>query len=279
MSRLTDAVLVVGGYFLQNKFIVLCFAILLYEFLVIRKASCFLKYALCAVFLVVFPLSGAILQIYQPAIYEKEFAWGLVPVLALVAYAGVRFLWDMLPEVEMSHKGKIVGGVLGVLGVLFLLGNQGRVHHVTVEEADMRSSYSVVAEALPKETMLWGPRDMMGWVRSHNADVKLVYGRDMWDAQAAAYDGDAYAPELAEAYEWMQKLDEFTYQLKITTDVVLPIPEDIAGGLESSFKAVEKVGANTIVMPTITYQRLADLISPEYEVWEVAEYSLLQRGH
>ena len=60
--------------------------------------------------------------------------------------------------------------------------------------------------------------------------------------------------------------------------MILPIPDSIAGGLQSSFDAVEKAGTNMIVLPTITYQRIAELIPAEYEAWEVAEYTLLQRG-
>lgn len=276
MSKLTDAILVVSEYFTENKLIVICFAILLYEFLIRRKASGFLKVVFASVLLVMFPLTGMVLRIYQPAVYEQGFVWALVPVLAVAAYAGVTFLWDMVSEAEMS--GKVIGSCLAVCGVLFLLGNQGRVQRVTLDEADARSAYGQVAESLPEETILWGLRELMGWVRSHNAEVKLVYGMDMWDAQAAAYDGDAYTPELAAAYEWMQELHEFTYQLEITTDVVLPIPDSIVDGLQSSFDAVEDAGANVVVLPTITYQRIAELIPAEYESREVAEYTLLQRG-
>ncbi len=277
MSLLKDAFLGVSEYFTVNKLIVVCLGILLYEIFAHRRVSVFLKYVIGALLGVLMPVTAAILLVCQSAIYEYGFIWSLVPVAAVCAYAGVRFLWDMIPQMDQQGKGKYVIGALAALGVLFLLGNQGRMQRVTIEEAAERSAYSEVAENLEEGITLWGPRDMMQWIRSRNGDVKLVYGLDMWDAGAAAYDGDPYEQTLIAAYEWMRSLEDFAYQIKITTDAVVPIPEELSAGLAETFKTVETAGGDVIVLPTDAYQRLAEWVPVEYQVQEVAGYTLLQR--
>lgn len=278
MSLWKEALLGASDYFTVNKLIVVCFAIILYEIFVHQKLSGFLKYVAGVIILILFPVTAVVFLIYLPGVYEYGFLWNLIPIVAVCAYAGVRFLWDMISGVEHRGKSKYVAGILAVVGVLFLLGNRGRMQKVTLDEAEQRSAYGQVAESLSDETVLWGPRELMQWVRSRNPEVKLVYGLDMWDAQAAAYDGDAYEADLAAAYEWMQELEEFTYQLEITTDVVLPIPDDIVAKLPDALEAVKRGGANVIVLPRIAYQRIAERIPSEYQVEEVADYTLLCRS-
>lgn len=277
MSLINDALLGVSEYFTVNKLIVVCLGILLYEIFVHRRVSVFLKYATGALLGVLVPVTAAILLVYQSAIYEYGFLWNFVPVMAVCAYAGVRFLWDMIPQMEQPGRSKYVAGALAVVAVFFLLGNQGRMQRVTMEEAAERSAYNQVAGCLEEGTTLWGPRELMQWVRSRNGHVKLVYGLDMWDAKAAAYDGDPYAQELIVAYEWMRSVEEFAYQMKITTDAVVPLPEELSSGLVEAFQAVTVAGGDSIVLPRDAYQRLEEWIPTEYQVQEVAGYTLLLR--
>lgn len=276
MSRFAEASLMVSDYLTANKLIVVVMAIILYEIFVHRKLSGFLKYTLVALLLVMFPVTSVFLLAYQPGMYDNGLIWTFVPVLAVLAYAGVRFLWDMIPQMENPGKGKWFGAALAVTGVLFLLGNQGRVQRVTLEEADVRSGYGQVAECLSEDAVLWGPRELMQWVRSRNAKVTLPYGVDMWDVQAAAYDGDAYGPELMAAYEWMQEVSDFAYQMQVTTDAVLPIPEEVTDGLQDAFDIMKQAGVNVIALPYSVYERLTERIPAEYEVQEVAGYALLR---
>lgn len=278
MSRLSDALLGLEEYFAVNKLVAVCFAIILYEVFVHRRLSRFMKYVMVALLAVLVPVTAAVLIVYQTAIYEHGFIWNIVPVTAVCAYAGVRFLWDMIPQMEQQGKSKYVVGVLAVCGVLFLLGNRGGMQRVTLEEAEERSSYGKVAEALESGTVLWGPREMMQWIRSRNGEVKLVYGMDMWDAAAAAYDGDSYSPELISAYEWMCSLEEYAYQVKITTDAVVPVPEEVSCGLAEAFGTIEAVGGDVIVLPSLAYQCLMEWVPGEYQVQEAAGYTLLQRN-
>ena len=275
MSYFSEVLRRMTEYFTVNKLIVICFAILLYEFLVHEKLSTFMKYALVALLMVLFPVTAVILLKYQSALYDYGFIWNLVPVTAVIAYAGVRFLWDMLPEMEKSGRGKYVVGVLAVAGILFLLGNRGFIQRVSLEEAQKRSGYELLAESLPEETVLWGPRDLMQWIRRKNGEVKLAYGVDMWDAQAAAYDGDAYSPELIAAYEWMQAVEGYHFYMENTEYVWFEVPEEVIINAESAFDVVQKAGVNVIAFPTITYNQLKEYFPRGYRIQEVGEYTLL----
>lgn len=276
MKYLSEALLGVSEYFTVNKLIAICFAILLYEFFVHEKLSDFMKYTLVVLLMVLVPVTAAVLLIYQPAIYEYGFLWTLVPVVAVVSYAGVRFLWDMLPGMEKSGRGKYVVGALAVGGILFLLGNRGIVQAVSLEEAELRSGYEQLADSLDEDTVLWGPRDLMQWVRRKNGEVKLAYGLDMWDAQAAAYDGDAYEPELIAAYEWMQGVEGYNLYIENTEYVWFEIPEEVIINAPAAFEAMESVGVNVIVFTTATYEQLKGCLPTGYETREVGKYTLLQ---
>ena len=277
MSYMREALLGISEYFTANKLITVCFAILLYEFFVHEKLSPFLKYVLATLLVLLFPVSAAVLLIYQPAIYDYGFLWTLMPVVAVIAYAGVRFLWDILPKAEAPGKGKYVIGAFAVLGILFLLGNRGCVQMVSMEEAALRSGYEQLGETFSEDTMLWGPRDLMQWVRRKHGDVKLVYGLDMWDAAAAAYDGDAYAPELIAAYEWMLAVEEYNVFMENSDYVWFETPEEIILNAHAAFETVGNAGGNVIVFPTITYEQLKEYFPAGYETQQVGKYTLLQR--
>lgn len=276
MSYFREVLLGTGEYFTVNKLITICLAIILYEFFVHEKLNAFMKYTLVALLLVLLPVTAVVLLKYQSALYEYGLLWTLVPVTAVVSYAGVRFLWDMLPGMEKTGKGKYVIGTLAVCGIIFLLGNRGIVQRVSLEEAELRRGYEQLAEALPEETMLWGPRDMMQWIRRKNGDVKLAYGLDMWDAKAAAYDGDAYAPELIEAYEWMQAVEGYNVYVENASFIWFEIPEFVIAEAETVFETMENQGVNVIVFTTGAYEQLKGYLPTGYETREVGKYTLLQ---
>lgn len=263
-------------YFTVNKLLAVCFAILLYEFFVHEKLSVFMKYTLVALLLVLIPPVAVVLLVYQPAIYEYGYIWTIVPVVAVVSYAGVRFFWDMLGGMEKGGRGRYLIGALVVCGLLFLSGNREHLQTVSLQEAELRSGYEQVGESLSEGTVLWGPKDLMQWVRRGNGDVKLVYGLDMWDATAAAYDGDAYSTELIAAYEWMQMVESYNVYMENSDTVWFETPEEIVLNADAVFSTVENAGANVIVFPTATYEQLKEYFPDGYETREVGKYTLLQ---
>lgn len=267
----------IKSYGSANRLLAVGIAILLYEIFAQQRLTAFMKYVLTALLLVICPVTAVILSGILPQGCNRELLWTLVPVTALVAYAGVCFLWDMVPALSGSGKRSLLAVPL-VLGVLFLLGNQGRGQQVSAEEAEKRACYREVAECLLEDSVLWGPAELMQWVRANRADVKLPYGKDMWDSAAAAYDGDAYTAELTAAYEWMQQVEEFAGQLYLATDVELPVPVELGSRLAECFAEAEKQGVSVIVLPAAVYQRLAADIPEKYTMREVAGYTLLSNA-
>lgn len=276
MSYFNEVFQGMAEYFAVNKLLAVCFAILLYEFFVHERLSHFIRYNLVVLLLVLIPPVAVVLLIYQPAIYEYGFVWTLVPVIALASYAVVRFMWDILPGMEKSGRWRYFVGISVICGLVYFSGNREILQTVSLEEAALRSGYEQVADSLSEGTVLWGPRDLMQWVRRKNGDIKLVYGLDMWDATAAAYDGDPYGPELTAAYEWMQAVEGYTVYVENSDVIWFDIPEEVILNVEAVFEDMENAGVDVIVFPTATYEQLKVILPAGHETREVGKYTLLQ---
>lgn len=275
MSYFSEVFRGLSEYFTVNKLLVVCVAIILYEYCVCEKLSSFLRYTVVTMLLVLLPPGAVMLLVYQHAIYDYGYLWTLVPIVAVVSYAGVILFRDILGKGEKRGYGSYLICALVACSLLFLSGNGQSVQSVSKEQANQRRAYDQLAEALPEGTVLWGEKDLMQWIRRKNAGVKLIYGLDMWDATAAAYDGDAYSPELVEAYKWMQEVDAYEIYAENYDIIGMDMSEEILAELPQAFAVAESMGANVIVFATVTYSHLQEYLPSGYEVQEVGEYTLL----
>ncbi len=215
---LLNAVNGLGSYFRSNHMVVLALGVLLYSlasekpFPPMEKRLLRLTAVLSA--LVLFPVSGACLMLYQTRFYSYPWIWSLVPVTLCIAWGGVRLLWEHTGQRRRDGKAglRLAAGV-GVLLVLFLLlGNLGRIRTVSEEEEAGGSRARQVAAYLQEvpgaqETLLWGPHTVLEAVRQQNGEIRVLYGRNMWEPEAAAYAYDSYTPEEQRLFDWMEALE------------------------------------------------------------------------
>ncbi len=200
--------------FSQDKTMVLVLAALLILWLtkvkgITKAGERMLVYTTVMSGILLCPFTAVCVVVYQSAFYDYEWAWSMVPVLVVIAYSMV-LLWDANWKQE-KRKQKIPV-LLGVLVLVFFCGNQGRLKLVDATEANARANAEEIVACLEimgesGNTILWAPKDIMQEVRRSTGEIKLVYGRDMWDAKSGAYDYEAYSPEFEKAYEWMEMVD------------------------------------------------------------------------
>ncbi len=260
LGYLEKAVDGIGRYGAAQKLLVIFLAVLMFAWLseknkITQKQNRLLIYSLFMTVVLLVPITAAVVLIYQTAYYDYEWSWSMVPVTAVIAFGIV-----LLLEQELSKKRKSLLTVV-IVCILCLCGNQGVCQKVPEKEALIRGETNgilkgVYAVSDSQKSVLWGPSGVMQEVRRRDGNVMLVYGRDMWDEKAGAYDYEAYSRELTEAYVWLEEAMAH-YDLAAgldKPDETMRFLEEQYGwtkGTERHLEEVIKAGANTIVLPTL----------------------------
>lgn len=209
------------SYFQGNPMIVLVFGLLLYCWVIGTdrqpKERRLLRLTAVWLLLVICPVSAACLMLYQTRFYSYAWIWSLVPVTMCIAWGSVTVLWEQTGQKHRDgREGWRLAAGVGVLLVLFLLlGNQGYIRSESTEDKarDVRAAEVVTyLQELPqaKETFVWGPRQILEKVREQDGSIGVLYGRNMWEPEAAAYAYDAYSEEEQRLFDWMEALEEGT---------------------------------------------------------------------
>lgn len=259
-------------YFAHDKMVVILIAGLLILWLGEKKASnpeCnrLLIYSAFMSCLLLVPLTAVFAVIYQSAYYDYEWVWSMVPVAAVVAYSGVR----LYEKKEKERHGKVFWW-LCVLLLVFFCGNQGRLQMATTEEQENSVSAEKILIVLENATdidrpVLWGASHIMQEVRQKTGDILLVYGKDMWDPKAGAYDYEAYSEELTQAYEWMVTLSILEAESAGTGTTELYDKYQICEKLPQVLATIAEVGGNVYVFPRTAVDELEEMI-----IQELAKY-------
>ena len=261
-------------YMSQNHLIVILAAVLLVLWLLKKKQvttvqNRVLVYCLLMILLLLCPVTAAGVMVYQTGFYDYEWTWSMVPLTAVIAY-GFVLLWEQ----KVSRDNKVVL-TLTVLSICCLCGNQGQIQKISADENAERADAKEIIQLLDSLYMqeplvVWAPSGIMQEMRRKDGHILLVYGRDMWDEKAGAYDYEAYSPEVEKAYLWMEKGAEYC---KATVghdepEIALESFVKEAGWDTEGKKNIQSIlqeGTNLIVMPNMlsdyvgkTLQELTD---------------------
>lgn len=226
-----------GSYFQSNHMVVLALGVLLFIFgaekkITVREKRLLGLTVMCLV-LVLFPVSAAALMLYQTRFYGYHWIWCLVPLTPCIAWGGVRILWELTGQQRRDGREawRLAGGMAALLALLLLTGNLGNVRSVSAEEKTRLSQARQAAaclEELPEaeEELLWAPRPVLEAVRQQTGEIRLLYGRNMWEPAAAAYAYDSYPTEQQHLFDWMEVVDKGeAYEMPLGLKVYL---EDVA---------------------------------------------------
>ncbi|MBR4084703.1 MAG: hypothetical protein IKK33_10540 [Lachnospiraceae bacterium] len=271
-------------YMSQNHLIVILATVLLVLWLMEKKnvttgQNRVLVYSLLMMLLLLCPITAAGVMIYQTGFYDYEWAWSMVPLTIIIAY-GFVLLWTR----KASRKYKVLLALV-VLSIGCLCGNQGQIQRVAAEESEERADTGEIMQLLDsrniqEKLVVWAPRGIMQEMRRRDGHILLVYGRDMWDEKAGAYDYEAYSQELEEAYLWMEKGTEYC-RLTVGHDKPEKALETFVkeAGWDTEAKqhirSILQAGTNLIVLPNL----LSDYVGKNLEELAEAEGKVLQEAY
>jgi len=250
----------------NGKFAALLLVVLL--FLWLRRGhrnKTLLIYTTVAALLCIFPMSAAFLMQYQTRFYDYEWIWSIVPVTMMIAYGITVFLgnrWENY-EKEVRQKGNTVTKKLfwenlavtaGVVAVVLLCGRLGNPVFVAKEEASERQwAKTALEDAIKRKQVLdeqvqnegnqglvlWAPQEVMAYARAYDGNIRLVYGRNMWDKSLMGYSYETYDDVEESLYLWMSSVEAYPNQ---------SCREFLEGGISCVEAAAEK-GVNCILLP------------------------------
>lgn len=240
----------------NGKYAVLLIVVLMFFWF--RREACkekiLLVYTTVMTVCCIFPVSAALLMAYQTRFYDYEWVWNYVPVTLMIAYGAVIFIEWLCEYYRQNGKGYgrwnryiPVGVTALVIILIFLNGSLGQA----VPEAQADSIQQQRAEdilnmlvetAEGDELCLWAPKEIMEYARTQRADIRLIYGRDMWEAALGAYSYETYSEDEQMLYQWMCNAEQTGKEnYKIDDDNV------IKGAV--CVKTAVKEGANRILLP------------------------------
>lgn len=178
-----------------------------------KKERQLLVYATLTVTLVVCPVTAGLLMKYQTRFYDYEWLWSLVPMTLMIAYGGTVLFTIYCKKWSGGSRWKLIVWVVCALAAVLLCGNPGGKALYGQEEAAKTQKAAIVMDDLTedgknKDICILAPRQIMESARAVNGDVKLLYGRNMWEEALGAYSYDTYAPQIRRLYEWMESLTQ-----------------------------------------------------------------------
>ncbi len=236
------------------------------------------------------PVTAVFLLLYQTRFYQYVWIWSIVPITAVIAAGGSVFLGKLWEDDSGAGKKDTLRAVIltAVAAVLlFFCGSMGQQEWSDAEKGSERVGIEAVIRSLAEETegeiCLWAPREVMACARSCNGEIRLLYGRDMWDAALGAYSYEVYDEKRQELYRWMSHAEAFG-TLQGTVEV---LSEDAEGRVLSAKRPVDgkvciqdaiDMGANCILLPgnmqAEDLEQIESLFSVEAE--ELGGYLLLR---
>ncbi len=209
------------------------------------------------------PVTAVVLMKYQTKFYDYKWIWSVVPVTPVIAYGATKQYLDLY---RRHWRGKVLKPACLVavgLAVIFLCGNLYTDQCEGAMEAQNQVKTAKLLDKLAEagdteDICLWAPSDILAHVRGLNGEIRLLYGRNMWDAALNAYSYDVYDRETIALYEWMEGLE---------TDQAAG--EDLTAQVRQAARmAVESAlgkGVNCIMIPQENAGVVSDCVSDAAE--------------
>lgn len=220
-----------------------------------EKQRALLIYTTLVTLFCIFPVSAAFLMMYQTKFYDYEWIWNYVPVTLMIAYGCTVFLTEYWENCK-KNIWKCVGVTVAVLTLVFLCGGMGQDAYGMESGKQKRLEAKEVLGQLIEEggndICLWAPKEIMENARAYDGNIRLVYGRNMWDAALGAYTYEVYDKNHEFLYLWMCNVEE-----KGVTEYVAEKGSDSAETDNAQviidsiwcLEAAKSLGVNRVLLP------------------------------
>ena len=250
-----------------GKYIALLLVVLLFFWFGRKenKEKVLLIYTTLVTVLCIVPVGAVFLMTYQTRYYDYVWIWNYVPVTLMIAYGGTIFLTDSWEHYQ-KNAWKCVGITVAVLALLVLCGNLNRGQDTIFSESGKKGETQAVLAVLAEQTKeqdicLLAPKNIMAEARAYDGNIRLIYGRNIWDAALGGYSYETYSKAQEDLYLWMSEVEE-TGELS-----------DI-----QSVEAAGEAGVNRILLPdTVEVGKLQQLSGTmDIEITKLGSYYLLK---
>lgn len=263
------------------------------------------------------PLTAALLMGYQTKFYDYEWIWNAVPITIVIALAGTILWTGLTERYrgQKGYQWKCIGITGLLVAVILLCGSLGnpdlgqkeliyewevndepmhgeklaeteRVLAVLAESGEITENETATETGATAESqtatanetiVLWAPKNIMEYARALDGDIRLVYGRNMWDISLNAYSYDTYGDGENTLYAWMNNLEETG---------VAEVTVKLSSGSKQTVDAVtcielaEQLGVTHILLPGNLQQEYIEEIEEtmNFSVEPVEGYYFLRIG-
>ena len=205
------------------------------------------------------PVTACFLMLYQTRFYDYPWIWSLVPITGGIAYGVTICNREIWTNLTITKSKKIVVTIAWV-GIIVLCGIYGISKSGVYTQNGVKplsEDGELVVESLctldEDTNMVWAPKEIIAALRQRSG-IKVLYGRNMWDAALGAYSYDEYSEEVKACFEWM----EWAQAYDPTIDAELEALRYL-DGIECGDYAKEQ-GVTVIVLPDGFDEELADLM-------------------
>lgn len=180
-------------------------------------------YAVGITGLVLFPVSAFVLLKYQSSFFTYSQLFLMIPIIPVIAWGMTEFItWvggyvpaqKDTPEV-IKRKPWIceVAALVVLVAVLWMAGSLSFGNEVTAQVTNDAKIPDKVLEVLRVlETdedieldtdVILATDEILEYARLYNGDMKLLYGRNMWQPVLNAYTYDTYPEEWVRLHRWL----------------------------------------------------------------------------
>lgn len=235
-------------------------------------------YTACLAVLCICPLTAAVLMLYQTEFYDYQWIWSAVPITLMIAFGGTVFLFTIWENYVMERKRwaksslrfkaalKPIFLTLFCVMILILCGSLGvkewqhGLRRMDKESTQTKEEFwaqqmqlEEVLEAITDSAVLsqntpciFAPSEIMEYARIYSGDIKLPYGRNMWDYALNAYTYDIYDESVQDMYQWMCEIED-----RVDKPWKEPEPIDRKWEQKSKecFNNAVDAGVNIIILP------------------------------
>lgn len=212
-------------------------------------------YATVAAVCCICPLTAAALMIYQTAFYDYQWIWSVVPLTVVTALAGTLFWSGIVEKYGKNTAGrwKCAGIAALLIAVLYLCGSMRKDVLQGDAEAAKSQKTAKVLEVLEKngnntDIMLWAPAEIMEYARALEGNIRLPYGRNMWDEALNGYSYDTYGEKEQILYAWMTYVEE-TGEGKAVFSLSKEDPQERTADGRECMKLAQELGVNCVLLP------------------------------
>lgn len=250
-----------------------------------REHKTFFLYAAVVTVCCIFPLTAALLMLYQTRFYDYQWIWSLVPMTPVIAYGISEFLTDAAGGTREKITAGFAGLCASAIAVIFLCGGLGEEIWDVREDSEARAGCVEVLAAVrdradQDNVCLWAPREIMEYARTFDENIRLVYGRNMWDQALNAYSYDVYAQKTRDLYLQMCSLEDtgtFTAPSETTADPEGAQDAAVPWEPEAVFGSALAQDVSCIVLPGDTEPEILSRAQDFFdtEAFEVRDYYVM----